>query len=101
MTARSTWLPADGDGRSGAGQPGDAGRCLVLVNTLPPGLQRSAPDECSETATVFGQRAPTFFASHGITVEKALTNNGACYKSRHSAHALHAPGVTHKRIRPY
>ncbi|WP_329394985.1 IS481 family transposase [Streptomyces lydicus] len=59
------------------------------------------PDERKETATAFWQRAHTFFASHGITVERVLTDNGACYKSRHFTHALNAAGITHKRIRPY
>jgi transposase InsO family protein len=59
------------------------------------------PDERKETATAFWQRAHTFFAHHGITVERVLTDNGACYKSRHFTHALNAAGITHKRIRPY
>ncbi|WP_329812683.1 DDE-type integrase/transposase/recombinase, partial [Streptomyces sp. GSL17-113] len=38
-------------------------------------------DERKETATGFWQRAQDFFTRHGITVERVLTDNGACYKS--------------------
>jgi transposase InsO family protein len=43
----------------------------------------------------------SWFASHGITIERVITDNGACYKSRVWRHALDDTGVTHKRTRPY
>ncbi len=58
-------------------------------------------DERKETAIAFWRRAQAFFASHGITVERVLTDNGSCYKSKLFTQALTAAGITHKRIRPY
>ena len=58
-------------------------------------------DERKETAVAFWQRAHTFFAGHGITVERVLTDNGACYKSFLWRDTLTAAGIAHKRIRPY
>ncbi len=59
------------------------------------------PDERQHTAIAFWQRANAFFADHGITVERVLTDNGACYKSRLFTQSLTAAGISHKKIRPY
>ncbi|GHG91482.1 hypothetical protein GCM10010513_74940 [Streptomyces glebosus] len=58
-------------------------------------------DERKETATAFWTRAQAFFTTCGITVERVLTDNGACYKSHTWRDALAAAGITHKRTRPY
>jgi transposase InsO family protein len=58
-------------------------------------------DEKKETATAFWDRAQTFFAQAGITVQRVLTDNGSCYRSRDWRDALAAAGITHKRTRPY
>ncbi|MFE4642476.1 IS481 family transposase [Streptomyces sp. NPDC056730] len=58
-------------------------------------------DERKETATAFWTRAQAFFASCGITVERVLTDNGSCYKSRLWRDTLTAAGITHRRTRPY
>ncbi|MFH8395752.1 IS481 family transposase [Streptomyces sp. NPDC018036] len=58
-------------------------------------------DEKKETATAFWTRAQAFFTSCGITVERVLTDNGACYKSHAWRDVLAAAGITHKRTRPY
>ncbi|MER5972863.1 IS481 family transposase [Streptomyces sp. NPDC002055] len=58
-------------------------------------------DERKETAAGFWQRANAFFAAHGITVERVLTDNGSCYKSKAFTQTLAAAGITHKKIRPY
>ena len=58
-------------------------------------------DEKKETATAFWSRAQAFFTTCGITVERVLTDNGACYKSHAWRDALTAAGITHKRTRPY
>jgi transposase InsO family protein len=57
------------------------------------------PDELGDTAAQFWMRARSWFASHGITVRRVLTDNGACYRSRAFAAALGS--ATHKRTRPY
>ncbi|MFJ9034004.1 IS481 family transposase, partial [Streptomyces sp. NPDC102274] len=58
-------------------------------------------DEKKETATGFWHRAHAFFTQAGITVERVLTDNGACYKSHPWRDTLAAAGITHKRTRPY
>jgi transposase InsO family protein len=59
------------------------------------------PDERAGTAVAFWGRAQAFFADHGITVERVLTDNGSCYRSRHWREHLAAAGIGHKRTRPY
>ena len=57
------------------------------------------PDERKETAAGFWKRANAFFAAAGITVAAVMTDNGACYRSRHFAAAL--DGIKHRWTRPY
>ena len=59
------------------------------------------PDEQAATAVAFWTRAQAFFAQHGITVQRVLTDNGACYRSRHWRQSLALAGISHKRTRPY
>ncbi|MGX7826520.1 IS481 family transposase [Actinokineospora sp. 24-640] len=59
------------------------------------------PDERKHTAAGFWTRAHTWFTSMGLTVERVLTDNGACYRSHPFRDALAATSVTHKRTRPY
>jgi transposase InsO family protein len=56
-------------------------------------------DEQGATAAGFWTRAAAFYASHGIHIERVLTDNGSCYRSRDFAAAL--AGVVHSRTRPY
>jgi transposase InsO family protein len=58
-------------------------------------------DERKETASGFMSRALRFYASHGISVERVLTDNGSCYRSREFAATLVEAGVEHRRTRPY
>ncbi|MFJ5023623.1 integrase core domain-containing protein, partial [Streptomyces goshikiensis] len=58
-------------------------------------------DERKETAAGFWERADSFFADHAITVERVLTDNGSCYRSKLFTQALAKAGITHKRTRPY
>ena len=62
---------------------------------------RSCTDEKQETAAAFWTRAQAFFAQAGITVQRVLTDNGSCYRSRLWRDALLQAGITHKRTRPY
>lgn len=76
-----------------------AGRFLLQLPPL-----SLAPAACwwaRHTAIAFWQRAQAFFASHDITVERVLTDDGACYKSKLFTQALTKAGIAHKRIRPY
>ena len=57
-------------------------------------------NETKETASDFWARANSYFESVGITVQRVLTDNGACYRSKLFAQAL-GEAITHKRTRPY
>jgi transposase InsO family protein len=59
------------------------------------------PDERKETAAAFWTRAQAFFTQAGITVQRVLTDNGACYRSHPWRDALAQTGIVHKRTRPY
>jgi transposase InsO family protein len=58
-------------------------------------------DEQGPTAAGFWHRAHTWFVAHGITIERAITDNGSCYRSFAWRDALAQTSVTHKRTRPY
>lgn len=59
------------------------------------------PDEKKTSATAFLERALGFFARHGITVERIMTDNGSAYKSRLFPNALADRAIRQKRTRPY
>jgi transposase InsO family protein len=58
-------------------------------------------DEKAETAVGFLQRALAFYARHGITVERVITDNGSPYVSKAHAIACRQLGLRHLRTRPY
>jgi transposase InsO family protein len=64
------------------------------------GYSELLEDERKETAAAFWRRANAYFASVGITVQRVLTDNGSCYRSRIFADTL-GEAITHKRTRPY
>ena len=59
------------------------------------------PDEKQESAVRFLKDALAWFASHGVVVERVMTDNGSAYRSKLFARALQARGLAHKRTRPY
>ena len=58
-------------------------------------------DERASTAIGFLGRAIAFFARHGITVERVITDNGSAYRSAVHALACRALDIRHLRTRPY
>jgi transposase InsO family protein len=58
-------------------------------------------DEKASTATAFLGRALAFYARHGITVERVMTDNGSAYRSTIHALACRALGIRHLRTRAY
>ncbi len=70
--------------------------------TITPGspTSRSHADETRHTAAAFWTRAYAWFAQHGITVQRVLTDNGPCYRSHPWRDTLAALGITHLRTRP-
>jgi transposase InsO family protein len=66
------------------------------------GYSEPLDDEKGPTAAAWWDRACGFFAEYGIVViERCLTDNGSCYRSRVWAGALAATQTRHKRTRPY
>ena len=59
------------------------------------------PDERKETATGFLERALAWFARHGVAVERVMTDNGNCYRSKIFRQACARHGLRHLRTRPY
>lgn len=57
-------------------------------------------NEQASTAIAFLERARDWFTQHGITkIERIITDNGSCYRSRAFAEALN--GIEHRRTKPY
>jgi transposase InsO family protein len=59
------------------------------------------PDEKTETAIRFLERALAFYKRHGIAVERVITDNGSAYVSHAHAIACRKLGLRHLRTRPY
>ena len=58
-------------------------------------------DERGETAAGFLRRAVAWLKSMGITPERVLSDNGACYRARAHAAACRELGLRHSFTRPY
>lgn len=58
-------------------------------------------DERKESACAFLARALTFFAAHGVRVERVMTDNGSAYRSHLFRAALVKAGCRHLRTKPY
>jgi transposase InsO family protein len=58
-------------------------------------------DERGETAAGFLKRAAWWFSSMGVTLERVMSDNGSCYRSKVHAQACRQLGLRHLRTRPY
>jgi transposase InsO family protein len=58
-------------------------------------------DEKGKTAAAFLRRATAWLASMGVAVERVLSDNGACYRSKVHAEACAELGLRHLFTRPY
>ena len=58
------------------------------------------PDETTTSATAFLDELIRFYGSHAVTVERVLTDNGACFQRRW-AEACSARGIAVRKTRPY
>jgi transposase InsO family protein len=58
-------------------------------------------DEKAATAIGVLQRAVAWFAEHGVTIERVLSDNGSAYRSHTWREACAELAITHKRTRPY
>jgi transposase InsO family protein len=97
-----------GGGWRAHGKAAEAGRWhhtkvgYAFVHSAVDGYSRVAysevlADERGETAAGFWMRASSFFAALGVTVERVLTDNGSCYRSRSFNEALGATAHTFTR----
>ena len=59
------------------------------------------PDEKTRTVIGFLRRAVAFYGSHGVTVERLMTDNGSAYRSAAHSLACRAMGIKHIRTQPY
>lgn len=59
------------------------------------------PDETADSAVEFLWFSVCWYATHGIKIERVLTDNGSCYKSWKFRDACRELGIKHKRTRPY
>ena len=58
-------------------------------------------NETRETAVSVLRNAAVWFADRGVRIERVLSDNGSCYRSRLWAAACAELGITPKRTRPY
>ena len=58
-------------------------------------------DEKTITAVAVLHRAVAWFAEHGVIVERVLSDNGSCYRSKDWHTACAELGITPKKTRPY
>ena len=58
-------------------------------------------DETKETATDLLRNAFAWFAERGVTVQRVLSDNGSCYKSKLWTKTGTDLGITAKNTRPY
>mgnify|MGYP001184716504 CR=1 FL=1 len=59
------------------------------------------PSEKKEPAVAHLEAAVAYYRHLGIKVERVMTDNGGCYKSRLWAHTCRELGIKHIRTKPY
>lgn len=59
------------------------------------------PDERKKSACDFLKAAIGYYASLGVTVERVMTDNGSCYRSKAFARTCKRLGLRHIRTKPY
>jgi transposase InsO family protein len=97
INARNTYTP---DGR----RIGDAGWeslhvCVDDHSRL--AYAEVLTDEKATSAAGFLRRTVAFFATHGVKVERVMTDNGSPYRSQLHAQACRELGLRHLRTQPY
>ena len=59
------------------------------------------PNERGESALAFLEQALAYYRSLGIVIQRIMTDNGACFRSRAFTGLLRRLGIKHVRTRPY
>jgi transposase InsO family protein len=58
-------------------------------------------DEKKESAVAFLKAAVAYYASLGVKIERVMTDNGSCYRSKAFAHTCKTLGLEPIRTKPY
>jgi transposase InsO family protein len=58
-------------------------------------------DEKKESAIAFLKAAVAYYASLGVKIERVMTDNGSCYRSKAFARTCKLLGLKHIRTKPY
>ena len=58
-------------------------------------------DEKKESAVAFLKAVVAYYASLGVRIERVMTDNGSCYRSKAFASACKVLGLKHIRTKPY
>jgi transposase InsO family protein/transposase-like protein len=58
-------------------------------------------DEKKESAVAFLKAVVAYYASLGVRIERVMTDNGSCYRSKAFASACKVLGLKHMRTKPY
>ena len=58
-------------------------------------------DEKKESAVAFLKAAVAYYASLGVRIERVMTDNGSCYRSKAFARTCKFLGLKHIRTKPY
>jgi transposase InsO family protein len=90
----------------GAGQGTSRGAGWEFVHVAVDDHSRIAradilPDETKHSATAFLIATVAYYRSLGITVERVMTDNGACYRSKLFARTCRELGIKHIFTKPY
>lgn len=102
-------IPTGGGHKTLGRQAGRRNRCGVGYDYLHVAVDdhtrlayvEAHPRQDGQATAAFTGRALAWFASHGVRVERVLTDNGWCYRSAAFQQVLATAGVRHQRTRPY
>jgi transposase InsO family protein len=64
-------------------------------------FSRILTDEKQQSAVEFLKLAVQYYEALGVRIERVLTDNGGCYRSRAFRHACDQLGIRHRFTRPY
>lgn len=65
------------------------------------GFSSILPDERSHSACTALIKALRYYRALGVHIQRILTDNGSCYRSKRFARLCRRLGIVHKRTRPY
>jgi transposase InsO family protein len=87
--------------RAGAGKRGWDYCHVAVDDTSRLAYVEILDDEKAATCVGFLGRAIAWFAAHGVTVQRVMTDNGTGYRSHLHAAGIAELGIRHLRTRPY